>query len=46
MLEENVLIQFLQKFDQYPFCVKINGKEHQISEGKPEFTVNIKNPFH
>ncbi len=44
MLEENVMIPFLKKFDQYPFCVKINGKEYQIGEGKPEFTVTfIKN---
>ena len=42
MLEENVMIPFLKKFDQYPFCVKINGKEYQIGEGKPEFTVIFK----
>ena len=42
MLEENVMIPFLKKFDQYPFCVKINGKEYQIGEGKPEFTVTFK----
>lgn len=42
MLEENVLVSFLKKFDQYPFCVKINQKEYRIGNGKPEFTVNFK----
>lgn len=42
MLEENVLISFLQKFDQYPFYVKINENVHLIGQGKPEFTVIIK----
>lgn len=41
MLEENVLIPFLEKFDQYPFCVRINKKDYQIGEGEPEFTVNF-----
>ncbi len=42
MLEENVLVPFLKKFDQYPFCVKINQKEYKIGDGEPEFTVNVK----
>lgn len=42
MLEENAIIPFLKKFDQYPFCAKINGKEYKIGEGEPEFTVNFK----
>lgn len=42
MLEENVLISFLEKFNQYPFCVKFNQKEYKIGEGEPEFTVNFK----
>lgn len=45
MLEENVIIPFLKKFDQYPFCVKINGKEYRIGDGEPEFTVNFKRPI-
>ena len=40
MLEENVIIPFLKKFDQYPFSVKINGKEYRIGDGEPEFTVD------
>lgn len=44
MLEENVLIPFLEKFNQYPFCVKFNQKEYKIGEGEPEFTVNFKKP--
>ncbi|MDE7313179.1 MAG: cyclopropane-fatty-acyl-phospholipid synthase family protein [Eubacterium sp.] len=42
MLEENVLVPFLKKFDQYPFCVRINKKEYKIGDGEPEFTVNFK----
>ena len=42
MLEENILVSFLQKFDQYPFYVKINDRVHMIGQGKPEFTVIIK----
>lgn len=42
MLEENVLIPFLKQFDQYPFRVKINGKEYNIGAGEPEFTVDLK----
>lgn len=42
MLEEKVMIQFLKKFDEHPFVVKINGKEHHIGEGTPAFTVNLK----
>jgi cyclopropane-fatty-acyl-phospholipid synthase len=41
MLEDNVIISFLKKFDQYPFCVKINQKEYKIGEGEPEFTINL-----
>lgn len=41
MLEQNVMIPFLKKFDQYPFCVVINDKEHVIGQGKPEFTVHF-----
>ena len=44
MLEENVIIPFLKKFDQYPFCVRLNRKEYQIGEGEPEFTVDFKKP--
>ncbi len=42
MLEENVMISFLRKFDQYPFRVKMENKEYIIGTGEPEFTVNIK----
>lgn len=44
MLKENILISFLKKLDQYPFCVRINGKEHRIGKGETEFTVDFKKP--
>ena len=39
MLKENVLIAFLRKFDEYPFLVKLKGKEYKIGDGEPAFTV-------
>lgn len=42
MIEENALIHFLEKFDQYPFCVRINENTYHIGNGVPEFTVNFK----
>lgn len=42
MLEEKVMIEFLKKFDEHPFLVKLNGKEYSIGEGAPAFTVNFK----
>ena len=35
-----MMIQFLKKFDEYPFLVKTSEKEFLIGEGKPMFTVN------
>ena len=40
-LEENAVIQFLSKLDASPLLVKYLGKEYQIGEGAPTFTVNI-----
>lgn len=39
MIAENVLIEFLKRFDEYPFMVKMKGKEYLIGEGEPAFTV-------
>lgn len=41
MLEENVLIPFLKKFDAYPYRVCINKKEYLIGDGEPAFTVRF-----
>lgn len=45
MLEENMIIPFLKKFDQYPYRVKIGGKEYLIGEGEPKFTVILHKPI-
>lgn len=42
MLEEQVMVQFLKKFDETPFLVRINDREHIIGDGKPAFTVCFK----
>ena len=42
MLEKNAIIPFMKKFDQYPFCIKMDQKEYRIGDGKPRFTVNFK----
>ncbi|EOT38102.1 SAM-dependent methyltransferase [Enterococcus columbae] len=41
MLEQNVMIPFLKKFDQYPFRIMINNHEYIIGQGQPEFTVHF-----
>lgn len=41
MLEENVLISFLKKFDEYPFLVKLGDKAYTIGEGAPTFIVKF-----
>ncbi|MDO4339991.1 MAG: class I SAM-dependent methyltransferase [Eubacteriales bacterium] len=38
-MTNNVLVSFLEKFDDYPFAVKIKGQEYLIGSGKPMFTV-------
>lgn len=30
---DNYLIDFLQRFDEYPFIVKLSGKEYKIGTG-------------
>lgn len=42
MLDEQVMVQFLKKFDDHSFLVKVNGKEYPIGESEPAFTVNFK----
>lgn len=42
MRKESAFISFLRKFDQHPFCVKIKDQEYLIGEGKPTFTVRLK----
>lgn len=39
---QNMMIQFLKKFDKYPFLLKLEGKEYVIGTGKPRFTINLK----
>lgn len=41
MIAENILIDFLRRFDAHPFLVKVKGKEYLIGEGRPAFTVNF-----
>lgn len=44
MLEQNVLIPFLKKFDAHPFLVKMDGKVYPIGDGEPAFTVVFHRP--
>ncbi len=41
MLQEEALLSFLKKFDEYPFLVKLKDKEYRIGEGKPVFCVKL-----
>ena len=38
---KDILVTFLERFTDYPFLVKLNGKEYKIGEGTPEFTVKF-----
>lgn len=40
-LEDNLMIQFLKKFDENPFLIKMNGKEVLVGEGDPAFVVRF-----
>lgn len=42
LIEEKAMIQFLSKFDDYPFLVKFKDREYSIGEGTPTFTVDFK----
>lgn len=42
---EDILITFLKKFTDYPFLVKLGGKEYLIGDGAPAFTVRFKKPI-
>ena len=40
-LEDNLMIQFLKKFDENPFLINIKGKEVLVGEGEPTFVVRF-----
>ena len=37
----DIMVTFLERFTDYPFLVKLDGKEYKIGEGEPEFTVKF-----
>ena len=37
--EEKAMVQFLERFTDYPFLVKFKNSEYPIGEGEPTFTV-------
>lgn len=41
-MEEKLMVDFLKRFDASPFLIKMKEKEYQVGEGRPEFTVRIK----
>lgn len=38
---EHYLVDFMKRFDEYPFCLNLEGKQYVIGKGDPEFTVNF-----
>ena len=42
--EEKAMVQFLERFTDYPFLVKFKNSEYHIGEGEPTFTVNLGSP--
>ena len=45
MMEEKAMVQFLEKFTEYPFLVRFRDHEYPIGEGEPSFTVIFRNPI-
>lgn len=41
MLAEKSLVSFLEKFDEQPFLIKVDGREYRVGEGEPAFTVKF-----
>ena len=37
----DIMVTFLERFTEYPFLVKLDGKEYKIGEGEPEFTIKF-----
>lgn len=40
-LIENEFIKFMQKFDEHPLEMTINGNKHMIGEGNPTFSIKV-----
>ena len=40
---DGFLVQFLQKFDDYPFEVELHGQKYLIGDGTPTFKAVFKN---
>lgn len=43
--EENAMVRYLEKFADHPFQLKMREKFYTIGEGRPEFTVRVKEPI-
>lgn len=41
-IEENAMVDFFKRFDEYPFLVRFKDRQYKIGEGKPAFTVCFK----
>ena len=41
-ISNNGVVNFLKKFDEHPFMVKLSGEEHKIGDGEPVFTLSVK----
>lgn len=41
-VEEKAMVQFLSKFDEYPFLIKFKDNDYMVGEGTPSFTVHFK----
>ncbi len=43
--KQELLIEFIKKFDEHPFLIEMDGEKTLIGEGEPTFTVKIKEPI-
>lgn len=44
-VQEKAMIKFLSRFDDSPFLIRCREDEYKIGEGKPTFTVHLKEPL-
>ena len=40
-LIENEFVKFMEKFDEHPFEMIIDGNKHMIGEGEPTFSIKV-----
>lgn len=43
--KQELLIEFIEQFDENPFSIEMGGEKHFIGEGEPKFNVKVNKPI-